>query len=242
MLHLRRRRPAPGRTTRARPAPALAAGLVAAGLVVGLAGCSDGEERVTENAVIQPGRPGEEATTLPPGTTLPPSEDPYTEADVEFLVRMVPHHEQALEMAELAPDRASDERVLGLASRIADVQQAEIDVYTRWLADHGLGPDGRPDERAGGDHDDDGDHGGHDTSGMPGMATSDQLAELAAARGAQFDRLWLTLMIAHHQGALDMAAERERAGTNLRVGELAADVAVTQLDEISTMQAVLDEL
>jgi uncharacterized protein (DUF305 family) len=227
----------------ARPAPAvpaLAAGLLAAGLVVGLAGCAGGEERVTENAVIQPGRPGEEATVLPPGTTLPPSEDPYTEADVAFLVRMVPHHEQALEMARLAPDRASDERVLGLASRIADVQQAEIDVYTRWLAEHGLGPDGRPDDRAGGDHDDD--HGGHDTSGMPGMASDADLDALAAARGADFDRLWLTLMIAHHQGALDMATERERAGTNLRVGELASDVAVTQLDEMNTMQAVLGEL
>jgi len=218
----------------------LAAGLIAAGLVVGLAGCADGEERVTENAVIQPGRPGEDATTLPPGTTLPPSEDPYTEADVAFLVRMVPHHEQALAMAELAPDRASDERVRGLASRIADVQRAEIDVYTRWLSDHGLGPDGRPDERAAGEHGED--HGDHDTSGMPGMATEADLSGLGAARGTDFDRLWLTLMIAHHQGALDMAAERERSGVNTGVDELAADVAVTQLDEISTMQAVLDDL
>lgn len=218
----------------------LTAATAATALAALLGGCGGGEERVTENVVIQPGLPGEEATTLPPGTTLPPSEDPYTEADVAFLVQMVPHHEQALEMAELAPDRASDERVLGLASRIADVQQAEIDVYVRWLADHGLGADGRPDDRAGEDHGDDG-HSGDDTS-MPGMASEQDLAALAAADGTEFDRLWLTLMIAHHEGALEMAAEREQEGTNVRVGELAADVAVTQQDEISTMQAVLDEL
>ncbi|MCY7402915.1 MAG: DUF305 domain-containing protein [Nocardioides sp.] len=223
--------------------PVLLPVVAALGAALLLVGCADDEARVTENAVIQPGLPGEEATTLPPGTTLPPSEDPYTESDVAFLVQMVPHHEQALAMAELAPDRASDERVLGLASRIADVQQAEIDVYVRWLADHGLGADGRPDDRAG--EDDEQDHGDDGHSGdmsMPGMASDQDLAALAAADGAQFDRLWLELMVSHHEGALDMAAEREVTGTNIRVGELAADVAVTQLDEIATMQAVLDEL
>ncbi len=204
-----------------------------------LGGCGGEPERVTENPVIQPGLPGEQATTLPPGSTLPPSQDPYTGSDVAFLVQMVPHHEQALEMAELAPDRATDERVLGLASRIADVQQAEIDVYVRWLADHGLDVDGRPDDRAGEDHGDGG-HGG-DMS-MPGMATTQDLTTLEAADGAEFDRLWLELMIVHHEGALDMAAERETTGTNVRVGELAADVAVTQLDEIATMEKVLDDL
>ena len=202
-----------------------------------LGGCAGDGERVTENAVLQPGLPGEDATTLAPGTTLPPSQDPYTEPDVAFLVRMVPHHEQALVMAELAPGRASDERVLGLASRIADVQQLEIDVYLRWLADHGLGPDGRPGERAGGQHGQD-----HDTSSMPGIVSETDLAALEAADGADFDQLWLTLMIAHHEGALDMAAERETGGVNVRVGELAADVAVTQLDEIATMRAVLADL
>lgn len=211
-------------------------------LAVLLGGCADGEERVTENEVIQPGLPGEEATTLPPGTTLPPSQDPYTASDVAFLVQMVPHHEQALEMAELAPDRATDERVLGLASRIADVQGAEIDVYVRWLAEHDLGVDGRPDDRAGEDHDGEHDDGHGGEMSMPGMASEQDLTALAAADDAEFDRLWLELMIAHHEGALEMAAEREVDGTNIRVGELAADVAVTQLDEISTMQAVLDGL
>jgi uncharacterized protein (DUF305 family) len=214
---------------------------LATALATGLAGCgADEPERVVGENVLQPGRPGEEATVLEPGTTLPPSEDPYEESDVAFLVQMIPHHEQALEMARLAPDRAQDERVLGLASRIADVQQAEIDVYARWLADHGLAEDGRPTGRAGGG---DGEH-GHDvdTSSMPGMASGDDLVALAAADGVEFDRLWLTLMIAHHEGALTMAQEREPTGTNIRVGELAADVVVTQLDEIATMEAVLAEL
>ncbi len=230
--------PRPRRALRALvPAAALTTVLVTA-----LAGCgADEPERVVGENVLQPGRPGEEATVLEPGTTLPPSEDPFEESDVAFLVQMIPHHEQALEMARLAPDRAQDERVLGLASRIADVQQAEIDVYERWLADKGLAPDGRPTGRAGGGGDDHG-HGDVDTSSMPGMASGDDLGALAAADGAEFDRLWLRLMIAHHEGALTMAEQREPTGTNVRVGELAADVVVTQLDEIATMQAVLAEL
>lgn len=207
-----------------------------------LVGCgADEPERVVGENVLQPGRPGEEATVLEPGTTLPPSEDPYSESDVAFLVQMIPHHAQALEMAQLAPGRAQDERVQGMASRIADVQQLEIDVYERWLADKGLAPDGRPTGRAGGGGGEHG-HGDVDTTSMPGMASEADLAALEAAQGAEFDRTWLRLMIAHHEGALDMAGERETTGTNVRVGELAADVVITQLDEIATMQAVLTEL
>ncbi len=205
--------------------------------VVGLGACSGGEERVTTGNVLQPGRPGEEVTTLPPGTTLPPSEDPFTEADVAFLVDMIPHHRQAMQMAALVPERAQNPTVVGLASRIADVQQAEIDVYERWLADHGLAPDGSPAERRGGDH------GGHDDANshtdMPGMASPAQLEELEASSGPAFDRLWLRLMVAHHEGALEMAAVREAGGTNIRVDELAADVVVTQTDEIVLMEGLL---
>lgn len=223
-----------------RAARALAAGAALAALL--LAGCGPEQpERVVGENVLQPGRPGEEATVLEPGTTLPPSEDPYAESDVAFLVQMIPHHTQALEMAQLAPGRAQDERVVGMASRIADVQQLEIDVYERWLADKGLAPDGRPTGRAGGGQGEHG-HGDVDTTSMPGMATQADLTSLEAAQGTEFDRQWLRLMIAHHEGALAMAEEREATGTNIRVGELAADVVVTQLDEISTMQAVLAEL
>ncbi|GAB4069686.1 DUF305 domain-containing protein [Angustibacter speluncae] len=218
------------------------AGASAALAVALLAGCgADEPERVVGENVLQPGRPGEEATVLEPGTTLPPSEDPYAESDVAFLVQMIPHHAQALEMAQLAPGRAQDPRVVGMASRIADVQQLEIDVYERWLADKGLAPDGRPTGRAGGGGGEHG-HGDVDTTAMPGMASEADLAALEAAQGTEFDRTWLRLMIAHHEGALAMAEEREATGTNIRVGELAADVVVTQLDEITTMQAVLDEL
>ena len=87
----------------------------AALLTGGLAGCGDGEERVVEGNVVQPGRPGEDATTLPSGSTLPPSEDPFSEADVAFLVDIIPHHQQALKMAALAPGRAEHADVVGLA-------------------------------------------------------------------------------------------------------------------------------
>lgn len=225
-----------------RPPARVVAGLAGAVLALGaLTACGADDERVTEGNVVQPGRPGEEASALPPGTTLPPSEDPFTEADVAFLVDMIPHHAQALEMAELAPERADDEQVTALASRIADVQQAEIDVYERWLAERGMAPDGSPENQRGdGDHGGDGGHAdGHD---MPGMVSDADLATLEQSTGAEFDRLWLQLMIAHHEGALDMAAERDGNGTNIRVDELAADVVVTQMDEIATMQEFLGRL
>jgi uncharacterized protein (DUF305 family) len=74
------------------------------------------------------------------------------------------------------------------------------------------------------------------------MASPEELDQLEASTGAAFDRLWLQLMITHHKGALQMATERESEGTNLRVGELAADVVVTQSDEIGTLQRLLGEL
>jgi uncharacterized protein (DUF305 family) len=74
------------------------------------------------------------------------------------------------------------------------------------------------------------------------MASPEELAQLEASDGEAFDRLWLQLMIDHHEGALQMAAERETKGTNVRVGELAADVVVTQTDEIATLERLLAEL
>ncbi len=221
------------------PSPRTRAAALALAVLVptaGLLGCTD-DQRVTTGTVLQPGRPGEDVATLPPGTTLPPSEDPYTEADVAFLVDMIPHHAQALEMAGLAPDRAADPDVQAIAARIADVQGAEIDVYERWLADHGMAPDGSPTGRRGG-----GGHGSHapgDHDHMPGMASPAELDELGSSSGATFDHLWLRLMIAHHEGALEMAGLREPNGTNIRVDELAADVVATQTDEIAMLERLL---
>lgn len=225
--------------------PALAA-LGAAVVVSVLTGCSSEAESQTTAAsatVIEPGRPGEPATTYAPGEQVPlPQQPGVAEADVAFIAGMIPHHEQALVMADLAPQRAQDSRVRGLAARISDVQQAEIAVYRAWLAEQGLGPDGRPAEHRGdAGHDGHGGDGAH--AGMAGMASEAELQRLRAASGEDFDRLWLELMTRHHEGALQMVDQRDRAGgTDQRIGELAAGVGVEQSAEIERMQEVLASL
>lgn len=220
-----------------------------------VAACSD-EQNVSTAPVIEPGRPGESATVHPPGTEFTPTEPEATAADVAFIAGMIPHHQQALEMAELAPERASHDSVLGLASRIADVQDAEIDVYLRWLSERGFDERGLPlDGRSGGhsgdvddgrhadDGADDGEHSDDGGHAAYGMATERELVQLERLRGTEFDRLWLQLMIEHHEGAVRMAEDRLAAGgADVRAGELAADVVAGQLAEIRRMEAVLADL
>lgn len=241
--------PQPGDT---RPVRRLARATAALTLTLPLlTACSD-DQRVSTAPVIEPGRPGESATVHPPGTEFTPVEPEATAADVAFIAGMIPHHEQALEMAELAPDRASHDSVLGLASRIADVQGAEIDVYVRWLSERGFDERGLPVEERSGDHSGDRDDAGHADDGgdadddgnvMHGMATEEELARLERLRGTEFDRRWLELMIEHHEGAVRMAEDRlAGGGVDVRAGELAADVVATQLAEIRRMEAVLADL
>lgn len=229
------------------PAPLRRTATLLAGVVLAavLTGCGDDDASVSTSPVIAPGRPGEQAETLEPGTAFEATEEPVVGADVEFMAGMIPHHEQAIVMAELAPERAQHETVLGLASRIADIQGAEIAVYQGWLSERGLDDDGGPaGARDGGGHDGDHDdaHGGGDTA-VHGMATDEEVDRLRASTGAAFDRLWLELMIRHHEGAVTMVEDRiDDGGVDVRAEELASDVWVTQVDEIATMQAVLAEV
>jgi uncharacterized protein (DUF305 family) len=218
----------------------LSAPLLALALSAGLTACSSSstpqavakpEPSVTFTAdvpVLVPGAPGEEPAVVAPGQqgTLP-NPDVYSDEDVEFVTAMVPHHAQALEMAELVPDRGEDARVKALAERIAVGQGPEIASMQAWLEGHGL-----PRASTDGDH-------GH--AGMQGMLTGEQMTQLIAAEGGQFDRLFLTRMIAHHEGALVMA-ERLGQGTHPLVMDMVKDVSVTQSVEIARMQEVLTDL
>lgn len=182
-----------------------------------------------EVPVLQPGAPGEAPEVLPPGAAgTMPNAQVYRDEDVRFMTDMVAHHTQALRMAELAPERAQDERVTGLASRIAAGQQPEIQVMQTWLRERGL-PEA----------DTDADHTAH--QGMPGMATPEQMTRLVAARGTAFDRLFLELMSAHHEGALTMAEQAVGAAHPV-VTELVDDTCATQSVEITRMQEVLAAL
>ena len=147
-------------------------------------------------------------------------------AEAMFAQMMIPHHEQAVVMADLATTRAQDPQIKALAEEIRAAQQPEIDLMVSWLEEWGvprmLGPEAMDM------------HGGH---GMSGMLTDEQLDELAKAEGAAFDRLFAVYMIEHHLGAVDMARDVLASGSDPRVLELAREIIVTQEMEILRLQA-----
>ncbi|MDQ3825470.1 MAG: DUF305 domain-containing protein [Actinomycetota bacterium] len=160
--------------------------------------------------------------------------------DIAFAQGMIPHHAQAIAMAGLAPQRAESPQVKDLAARIQSGQQPEMDQMSRWLhAWHASVPatnnpmDGM----------EQGDMGqmDHDTSGvMPGMMSGDEMHQLEQATGPTFDRMFLQMMITHHQGAITMAQTAEvRAGQNPDARALAQHIIDTQQREIKEMQVLL---
>ena len=180
----------------------------------------------------------------------------FTAADVEFMTMMIAHHAQAIVMAEMAPTHGASTAVRTLAGRIVNAQRDEIGIAQRWLRDRGQPvPDVSPGgavtmpaapataggaPAAGAAH-----HGAHHGAGhaaMPGMLTEAQLRELDAARGRDFDRLFLTFMIQHHRGAVAMVEQlfgSYGAGQDETVFKFASDVNVDQTTEIARMQQML---
>ncbi|WP_245966885.1 DUF305 domain-containing protein [Sphaerisporangium album] len=181
--------------------------------------------------VIVPGAPGETGRTATPGERVGRSESRASAADVLFAERMIPHHRQALEMADLAPARTSDARIRGLCERISAGQRPEIDVMARWL--RALGREVPAD------------HSGHGGGTAPagqegyGMASLEEMNRLRSSRGAAFDALLLRLMIRHHEGAITMAGEELAGGTDQIMRTMATDVASGQRVEIGRMRALL---
>jgi uncharacterized protein (DUF305 family) len=167
------------------------------------------------------------------GTSDPGSSDasgaPVNAADEMFVIGMIPHHEQALSMAQLLLDKDGvDARVVALAERILAAQQPEIDLMNGWLEDWGVDPDMGGME--GMDH------------GDGGMMSDEDMAALESASGAEASSLFLEQMIQHHQGAIDMA-ERELAnGQNPDVLDLAQKIRDDQSAEIAEMQELLAAL
>lgn len=153
----------------------------------------------------------------------------FNDADVMFAQMMYPHHAQAVEMADMADGRTDNPEVLSLASAIAGAQQPEMDRMTAWLAAWG-----QPAPTA-----DMGNMGGMDHSSGSGMMTAQDMDALMAASGPEFDRLWLTMMIAHHTGAIEMANTEIADGSNPDAQEMARTIVATQQQEIDTMQRLL---
>ncbi|MEU4376746.1 DUF305 domain-containing protein [Pseudonocardia alni] len=158
------------------------------------------------------------------GASAPPAAS-SSSADVAFAQSMIPHHEQAVAMARLADGRAGA-RVRDLAARIEAAQGPEIGRLQGFLADWGAAP---------ADH-----HGGHgDMAGMAGMMSDEQMAALGRASGAAFDRSFLQMMIAHHEGAVTMARAELDAGVDPRARELAQQIVDAQQAEIAEMRTLL---
>ena len=164
--------------------------------------------------------------------------EPFTDADVHFLSGMIGHHAQAIQMAEWAPSHGASPSIRALSERIVVAQNDEIAFAQRWLREHGkYVPPAAPR--------------GHVMEGMdhpmlmPGMLSPQQMAQLDAARGSEFDRLFLEFMIQHHKGALAMVDQLlavPGAAENGPVYRFATDVHVDQTTEINRMTLMLADL
>jgi uncharacterized protein (DUF305 family) len=163
------------------------------------------------------------------GHELPATDGPgFTVADVRFMQAMIAHHAQALTMAVMAPTHSASEQILMLAEKIDISQRDEIAMMQQWLAERGQAVPADADLHA---------------MHMPGMVTEAQLAQLDAARGRDFDRLFLTLMIQHHEGAVHMVDDlfaSPGAAQDSDIFRFVTDVSADQLDEIGAMAYLLD--
>lgn len=187
--------------------------------------------------IVQPGAPGENARTLTREQSLELGQSSYIEADVRFMQHMIVHHGQAVDMGALVEGRTSDEGVRLMAERIALTQESEIAMMRTWLTRRGESTEMQ------------GHHGHHmnhqmdpNVPLMPGMLSPAQMEALAASSGAEFDNLYLTGMILHHQGAIDMVnalLSEPGAGEDPELSEFLSAVVADQSTEILRMQNML---
>jgi uncharacterized protein (DUF305 family) len=151
----------------------------------------------------------------------------YNADDVAFATNMIPHHQQAIDLAALVPDRSTNPELAKLASAIADAQGPEIETMKVFLVQWNENPD--TDTGSG--------HGGHGS--MQGMVDEATMARLASLNGTEFDNLWLESMIGHHQGAIEMAKAEIANGENVDAKGLANNIVNTQQAEIGQMKQML---
>ncbi len=162
---------------------------------------------------------------------LPASDGPgYTAADVRFMQHMIGHHAQALTMTAMVPTHGAGEQLRTLAGKIDISQRDEIAFMERWLRERDQVVPDDAHARA---------------MRMPGMLTPEQLVQLDRARGTEFERLFLSFMIQHHRGALEMVEDlfaSPGAGQDSEIFRFVTDVDADQRDEIYVMQSMLDML
>lgn len=182
--------------------------------------------------ILQPGAPGQDTKAIGVAAATDLSKVQFTAADVKFMQGMIGHHAQAVEMVALIPSRTQNQYMKMLGQRIDVSQEDEMKMMRGWLQARGQEIPGP--------------HAHHEPGGMmPGMLTNDEMAALAAAKGVEFDRLFLLGMIKHHMGAITMVDELFKtpgAGQDGEIFAFASDVDSDQRMEIDRMGAMLKEL
>jgi uncharacterized protein (DUF305 family) len=187
------------------------------------------------STVVQPGAPGQPSKILPAATR--PPVPPVAEADIEFMQGMIVHHSQAVEMTALIPSRTQNPEVRSIGAKISSSQSDEMSFMKRWLLSRG-----QPTTMSAAAME--GMHMSGDDALMPGMLTSKQMQALREAQSADFDRLFLTGMIQHHNGALIMVKDlfdSPGAGQDADLFNFATDADNTQRAEMRIMQGMLEK-
>jgi uncharacterized protein (DUF305 family) len=195
---------------------------MAALMAVAVSGCTGPSPDDPDTAFVTPAPPG----TEPPGSARPDTDDAdgdgeATAADVAFIAAMVEHHEQAVELAGIAPGRVADPELAELAGLIAVTQAAEAESMRRWLERRSS----RDDAAAGHDH----------AESMAGEISRSTIDRAAGLDGAAFDRLFVSAMIPHHRGALEMSEDRLAESGDSSVARWARAIATSQALEIDRM-------
>ncbi|MGE7433376.1 DUF305 domain-containing protein [Kitasatospora sp. NPDC001175] len=175
------------------------------------------------------------APAAPPAASASASAGDHNATDVSFAQGMIPHHRQAVAMAELAAERASSAQVKELAAKIKGAQDPEITMMSGWLTGWGNPvPDAGVSAAMPGM-----DHSAGSGHPMPGMMADDEMAKLRSASGADFDKAFLTMMVTHHQGAVTMAADELAKGAYPPARTLAGSISTAQTAEIAEMEKLL---
>ncbi len=185
-----------------------------------LAACGSDSDSSADDSATTVASAGETAAESADAAT-------FNEADVSFAQDMIPHHEQAIEMAEMAldPNVGASAEVTALAERIRGGQDPEIELMRGWLTSWAQPEMGEMSD--------------HDMDSMTGMMSAEDMDGLAAMAGTEFDTMWLEMMIEHHQGAVEMAAEVKADGENPDVATLADQITAAQTTEIAEMETLL---
>jgi uncharacterized protein (DUF305 family) len=210
--------------------------VIASTTVLGMTACATGSQTASNSHAM--GSMGPEAAVA--RARADSVRLPYTKADIDFMSGMISHHAQAIKMASWAPTHDASPALVRLAERIVVGQADEIELMQSWLRDR-LQPVPEADPAGMKMKMGDVEH----VMLMPGMLTEEQMKQLDAARGKEFDRLFLTFMIQHHRGAIEMVQQllsSHGAAQDETVFKFANDVEIDQSEEIQRMQLMLLEL